>query len=39
MTWAWGDLLASFEDTGIISHTKEGILIHDVNRLDSVRME
>ena len=32
-------LLASFEDTGIISRTKEGVLIHDVNRLDSVGME
>ena len=32
-------LLASFEDAGIISRTKEGILIHDVNRLDSVGME
>ena len=32
-------LLASFEDAGIISRMKEGILIHDVNRLDSVGME
>ena len=32
-------LLASFEDADIISRTKEGILIHDVNRLDSVGME
>lgn len=32
-------LLASFEDAGIISRTKEGILICDVNRLDSVGME
>lgn len=32
-------LLASFEDTGIISRTKEGILICEVNRLDSVGME
>ena len=32
-------LLASFEDAGIISRTKEGILIHDVNRLDSVGMD
>ena len=32
-------LLASFEDASIISRTKEGILIHDVNRLDSMGME
>ena len=32
-------LLASFEDAGIISRTKEGTLICDVNRLDSVGME
>lgn len=32
-------LLASFEDVGIVSRSKEGILIHDVNRLDGVGME
>ena len=32
-------LLASFEEAGIIGRTKKGILIHDVNRLDSVGME
>lgn len=39
MTWAWGDLFAPFEDAGVISRTKEGIPIHDVNRLDSMGME